>query len=84
MLRFSRLAKKGMGDKIRKHGFWGLMFFVMIPLPGTGAYSGTIAAAIFKIERKKAFLVISLGTLISCALMAAGAYLSSLGFSLLK
>lgn len=84
LIRFSRLAKKGVGDKVQKHGFWGLMVFVMIPLPGTGAYMGTIAAAIFKIERKKAFLAISLGTLISCALMAGGAYLSSVGFSLLK
>ncbi len=81
---FSRLAKKSVGDKIQKHGFWGLMVFVMIPLPGTGAYMGTIAAALFKIDRKKAFLAISLGTLISCALMAAGAYISSLGLSLLK
>jgi uncharacterized membrane protein len=84
LIRFSRIARKSMGDKIEKHGFWGLMVFVMVPLPGTGAYMGTIAAALFKIERKKAFLAISLGTLISCALMAAGAYLSSLGFSLLQ
>jgi uncharacterized membrane protein len=49
------MAKKSMGDKIQKHGFWGLMIFVMIPLPGTGAYMGTIAAALFKVERKKRF-----------------------------
>ena len=84
MIRFSRVAKKGVGEKIQKHGFWGLMIFVMIPLPGTGAYMGTIAAALFKIERKKAFLAISLGTLISCALMAGGAYAGSIGWSLLK
>jgi uncharacterized membrane protein len=84
MIRFSRIAKRSMGDKIRKHGFWGLMVFVMVPLPGTGAYMGTIAAALFKIERKKAFLAITIGTLISCAIMAAGAYLGSLGISLLK
>jgi uncharacterized membrane protein len=81
---FSRMAKKSMGDKIQKHGFWGLMIFVMIPLPGTGAYMGTIAAALFKVERKKAFLAISLGTVISCIIMTAGAYLSSLGLSLMN
>lgn len=84
MIWFARIAKKGAGSNIQKHGFWGLMIFVMIPLPGTGAYTGTIAAALFRIDRKKAFLAISLGTLISCAIMAVGAYLSSLGLSLLK
>lgn len=84
MIWFSRLAKKGVGDKLQKYSFWGLMIFVMVPLPGTGAYTGTIAAALFKIERKKAFLAISLGVLISCALMAAGAYLGILGLSMLK
>ncbi|NTS39948.1 small multi-drug export protein [Flavisolibacter sp. BT320] len=81
---FARIAKKSAGDNIRKYGFWGLMVFVMIPLPGTGAYSGTIAAALFKIERRKAFLAITIGTLISCVIMAAGSYFSALGISLLK
>lgn len=84
MIRFSRMAKKGMGNKLQKHGFWGLMLFVMIPLPGTGAYSGTIAAALFKVERKKAFLAISLGTLISCIIMAVTTYMGILGWSKLK
>jgi len=35
----ARRAKNGSGDKIKKYGFWGLMFFVMIPLPGTGSIS---------------------------------------------
>jgi uncharacterized membrane protein len=66
----SKFAKKGAGNKIEKYGFWGLMIFVMIPLPGTGAYMGTIAAAIFKIQPKKAFLAISLGVIISCIILA--------------
>ena len=81
---FSRLAKKGMGDKLEKYGFWGLMVLVMVPLPGTGAYTGTIAAALFKVERKKAFLAVSLGTLVSCAIMAATAYLGILGWTMLQ
>ena len=84
MIRFSRIAKRSAGGNIQKYGFWGLMVFVMVPLPGTGAYTGTIAAALFKIERKKAFLAITLGTLISCVIMAVGSYLSSLGLSLLN
>ena len=84
LIRFSRLAKKGVGNKLDRYGFWGLMILVMVPMPGTGAYTGTIAAALFKVERKKAFLAVSLGTLISCALMAFAAYLGILGWSVLK
>lgn len=79
----SKRAKKIAGANVKKHGFWGLMVFVMIPLPGTGAYMGTIAANIFKIERKRAFLAISLGVIISSAFMAAGTYLGQLGYTLL-
>ncbi|MEJ8800766.1 COG2426 family protein [Pontibacter sp. H249] len=77
----SKRAKKIAGSNVQKHGFWGLMIFVMIPLPGTGAYMGTIAANIFKIERKRAFLAISLGVIISSAFMAAGTYLGHLGLT---
>lgn len=83
-IRFSRMTKKGVGNKLERYGFWGLMVLVMVPMPGTGAYTGTIAAALFKIERKKAFLAISLGSLVSCALMAAGAYLGIVGLALLQ
>jgi uncharacterized membrane protein len=82
VIRLSRMAKKGVGGKVEKYGFWGLMLFVMIPLPGTGAYMGTIAAAILNIQQKKAFLAISLGVIISCLIMVLGAYLGSKGMSL--
>ena len=83
-IRFSRMAKKSMGNKLEKYGFWGLMLLVMVPMPGTGAYTGTIAAALLKVDRRKAFLAVSVGTLISCALMAAGAYLGILGWTMLQ
>lgn len=67
--------------KIQKYGFWGLMIFVMIPLPVTGAYMGTIAANIFKINRKKAMLAISLGLVVSCFLIAFGTQVSKLGIA---
>ncbi|MCC9168805.1 COG2426 family protein [Pontibacter harenae] len=75
----SKRAKRGVGAEIQKYGFWGLMVFVMIPLPGTGAYMGTIAAYVLKIERGKAFLAISIGVLVSCTLMAAGSYYGNMG-----
>lgn|SRR5690554_2899162 len=74
-----RRTKKGIGDKIQKYGFWGLMIFVMIPLPFTGAYSGVIAAVIFKISRKKAFLAISIGIFISCLIIGFGSHFGKMG-----
>lgn len=58
-------AKRGSGDKINKFGFWGLMFFVSLPIPGTGVYAGTIASHIFRIKRSTAFLANSIGITIS-------------------
>ena len=82
VIKLSRMAKRSAGSKIEKYGFWGLMIFVMIPLPGTGAYMGAIAASIFKIDRKQAFWAISIGIFISCILMAVGSHLSNLGLSM--
>ncbi len=40
-----------------------LFLLVAIPLPGTGAYTGVLAAWLFKLRRRKAFVAISLGVL---------------------
>ena len=58
-------TRKKVGDNLEKWGFWGLMVFVMIPLPVTGAYTGTFAAWVFGIEKRKGFLAVSLGVLIA-------------------
>ena len=56
---------------IEKWGFWGLMVFVMVPLPVTGAYTGSFAAWIFGIEKRKAFLAVALGVAISGLIVTA-------------
>ncbi|MDC6388007.1 small multi-drug export protein [Maribacter sp. PR1] len=65
----ARRAKTGSGDKIKKFGFLGLMLFVMIPLPGTGVYAGSIAAYLFKIERQKAFWANTTGIFFSSVIV---------------
>ena len=65
-------ARRKTGKVVQKYGVIGLMVFVMIPLPFTGAYIGTIAAYIFKIDYKKSFISISLGVLIALALISLG------------
>lgn len=79
----SKRAKKSVGVHNDRWGFWGLMIFVMIPLPGTGAYLGTIAAHVLKVERRKAFLAISLGVVVSSLVMAVGSYYGNKGLELL-
>jgi len=62
-------AKTKTKHVIQKYGVWGLMVFVMIPLPVTGAYIGTIAAFVYKINYRKALIAISSGITISCVLV---------------
>ena len=61
----SSRAKARTKTMIKKYGVWGLMVFVMIPLPVTGAYTGTIAAYLFRISYKKSLIAISIGVTIS-------------------
>ena len=61
----SSRAKSRTQTMIKKYGVLGLMVFVMIPLPVTGAYTATIAAYLFRISYKKSLIAISSGVTIS-------------------
>jgi len=50
---------------VSKFGYLGLTLFVAIPLPITGAYTGTVAAWLFGMDRKKSILALSLGVVIA-------------------
>jgi len=50
---------------VDKHGFWGLALFVAVPLPLTGAYTGTILAWLLGMNWKRAFPAVSLGVLVA-------------------
>ncbi len=53
------------GQKVQKYGAWGLVLIVAIPLPGTGVWSGSLAAALLNIRFKWAFPAIFAGNLIA-------------------
>lgn len=57
-------------DRLEKGEFWGLMIFVGIPLPGTGAWTGALLAALLGIKFKKAIVAIICGVLIAAAIMS--------------
>lgn len=56
--------------KIEKYGYWGLLLFVAVPLPVTGAWTGTLAAWIFGLGRRKSMLMIALGVFIACIIVS--------------
>ena len=56
-------------DKIEKLGFLGLVLFVGVPLPGTGAWTGCLIATILRMDKKKAFLAAALGVIMASIIM---------------
>ena len=56
-------------EKIRKYGVLGLILIVAIPLPGTGVWSGSLAAALMNLRFKLAFPAIMLGNIIAAILV---------------
>ena len=56
-------------DRIQKYEFWGLVLFVGIPLPGTGAWTGALIASLLNIKLKKAVPAIFLGLLLATTIM---------------
>ena len=66
-----KLEAKAMSksDKIEKYEFWGLVLFVGIPLPGTGAWTGSLIAALLGIRFKKAFPAVIIGICMATVIM---------------
>ncbi len=61
---FERTYKKA-DEKVRKWEYFALILFVAIPLPGTGAWTGSLIAYLFKFDVKKSFLSILTGVFIA-------------------
>ena len=69
-------GEKG-GEKLKKSAgekglFWALLIFVGIPLPGTGAWTGTLAASILDMDFKKSSIAVMLGVLLAGIIMSLG------------
>ena len=69
-------GEKG-GEKLKKSAgnsglFWALLIFVGIPLPGTGAWTGTLAASFLKIDFKTSIFAVTLGVLLAGVIMSLG------------
>lgn len=59
---------RGKSGNIQKYKLFGLFLFVAIPLPGTGVWTGSLAAVLLGLEKKRAVLVVFLGAVV-CGLL---------------
>lgn len=66
---FERTRKKA--DLVQRYEILGLILFVAIPLPVTGAWTGCVAATLFKLRLRYALLAITLGVCIAAAIVTA-------------
>ncbi len=67
------LEAKGTGEKaerVRQAQFWGLLAFVAVPLPGTGAWTGALIAALLNMRMKRALPPIIAGVLVAGLLIS--------------
>ncbi len=56
-------------DKIEKYGYLGLILFVGIPLPGTGAWTGCLVSSVLNMNKKKSFFAILAGIIMASIIM---------------
>ena len=71
-----KLEKKAMSQSanIEKYEFWGLVAFVGIPLPGTGAWTGALISSLLGIRFRKAFPAIVIGVCLAACIMTIISY----------
>lgn len=75
-------GEKG-GEKLKASAgnngiFWALLIFVGIPLPGTGAWTGTLAASFLKLDFKTSIAAVSLGVILAGIIMSLGSKIVSI------
>ena len=61
-------------EQIDKYGYLGLIIFVGIPLPGTGAWTGSLLAVMLGMNRKKSFVCILIGVALAAVIMSILSY----------
>ena len=61
-----------MEAKAGKGLYWALFLFVGIPLPGTGAWTGTLAASLLDMNFKKSVIAVMAGVILTGIIMGLG------------
>ena len=60
--------------KLEKYGYLGLVLFVGIPLPGTGAWTGCLIASVLEMDKKKSFIAALIGVFVASIIMMIVSY----------
>ena len=69
-----KLMKKTRLRGMVEYAYWGLLLFVGIPLPGTGAWTGSLIAALLNMDVKKSFGVIAVGVIVAGVIISIFSY----------
>ena len=71
-----------LAQKYPQHVLIGLFVFVVVPLPGSGSWTGSLVAAVMRLPIRQSLPVIALGTVVACLLMLLLAYVfpAAMGF----
>ena len=71
-----RLENRAMGksDQIKRYEFLGLLLFVGVPLPGTGAWTGSLIASLLEVDIKKSSIAILCGLIMATVIMYVVSY----------
>ena len=80
-------GKKGgqkLQEKVGKNTFVALFLFVGIPLPGTGAWTGTLAASILDMDFKSTVIAVMSGVLLAGVIMLSASKIATLGVTVFR
>ncbi|MDR2516581.1 MAG: small multi-drug export protein [Spirochaetaceae bacterium] len=69
--RFVERARKKLHRGMEKWGWAGITFFVAVPLPITGAWTGTLGAWVLGLSRRRTFFAVTLGVIIAGGIVTA-------------
>ncbi|MCX7025506.1 MAG: small multi-drug export protein, partial [Spirochaetes bacterium] len=61
--RFVLRAREKVGGKVEKYGYWGIFVFVALPLPFTGAWTGTLGGWVLGMRPARVMAAVALGVL---------------------
>ncbi|MFH1212021.1 MAG: small multi-drug export protein [Candidatus Woesearchaeota archaeon] len=68
--RYLERVHRKVHKKIERYGYLGLAIFVAIPLPLTGAYTGSAGSWLLGMDRKKSFIAVSIGVVVAAIIVS--------------
>ena len=74
-------TRNKVSEKVEKYGYAGIMLFVAVPFPITGAYTGTVGAWVLGMGKRKTFLAVTAGVFIAGIIVSVVAFFGIEAFS---